>query len=160
MSKFTWSEQASVRFWAKVDKTSECWIWTGSIGGHGYGTFYVGPKKYTQAHRFSYVEEYGDMPSSVHVDHICRNRRCVNPSHLRAATHKQNVENHGGPRQNSKSGVRGVYWQPSRGLWQAQVTHERKTISRRFKNRADAESWVISTRNELHSYNDNDRKSA
>lgn len=160
MSEFTWTNSASNRFWSKVETSGECWLWTGSIGGHGYGTFYAEPKRYVPAHRFAYVETYGDVPTSIHIDHICRNRRCVRPGHLRQATHKQNVENHGGARKNSKSGVRGVYWQPSRGTWQAQVSHNGTKVSRRFKDLSDAEAWVIATRNALHTHNERDRQSA
>lgn len=157
MSKFSWSPSASERFWPKVNKTGDCWLWTGSIGGHGYGTFNVGKGKYAPAYRFAYIEAHGDIPSNVFIDHMCRNRKCVNPSHLRPVTHKQNTENHGGARTNSKSGVRGVYWQESRRMWQAQVTHNGQTVSRRFSDLSEAESWVKEKRNALHSHNDFDR---
>lgn len=155
-----WSKNAAERFWSKVRKSDGCWEWTGSIGGHGYGTFYAGPNTYVPAHRFAFVCLHGDIESSVEIDHTCRNRSCVKPDHLRRASRKQNVENHGGARRNSKSGIRGVYWQKSRGLWQAQVTHNGNTVSKRFASIADAEAWVIEMRNQRHTYNDRDRKSA
>jgi hypothetical protein len=160
MGNRTWSQNASERFWSKVDKGGECWEWIGSIGGHGYGTFYAGPKTYVPAHRFAYVTTYGEIPTSIHVDHICRNRRCVNPKHLRAATHKQNIENHNGARRNSKSGIRGVYRDETRRKWCASVTHNRRQFTKRFDRLADAKAWVIQTRIALHTHNEADRQTA
>lgn len=148
------------RFWEKVDKSGDCWKWTGAQGGWGYGNFNVGNRKYMPAHRFAYIETYGQIPTEVQVDHRCRNRMCVNPSHLRAATCKQNIENHGGASRNSQSGVRGVSWSPSRGKWLAQVCHNGERFSKRFDSVEAAEEWVVTMRNQLHSFNDQDRKSA
>lgn len=77
------------RFWAKIQRTETCWDWTGAINSRGYGVI----KKNDNillAHRYSYQEHKGKIPTGISIDHVCHNKRCVNPSHLRLATDKQN----------------------------------------------------------------------
>lgn len=80
------------RFWSKVDTTGDCWDWTASvIGGPrgGYGQFRVG-RKMRKAHVVSYEAHVGPVPPGLQLDHLCRNRRCVNPAHLEPVTARQN----------------------------------------------------------------------
>ncbi len=76
------------RFWAKVDTSalSGCWQWTGSLIWHGYGHFSITRKKATGAHRYAYELLVGPIPDGLEIDHLCRNRGCVNPLHLEAVT--------------------------------------------------------------------------
>jgi HNH endonuclease len=77
------------RFFNKVQKTDSCWLWTGSIEANGYGRFRA-PNK-VSAHRFSYETFVGHISSGLVIDHLCRVRNCVNPEHLEAVTHLENV---------------------------------------------------------------------
>lgn len=72
---------AEQRFWAQVDASGDCWIWTGSRTDNGYGQMMV---NYQQclAHRLAYEFLVGAIPEGLTIDHLCRNRPCVNPDHL------------------------------------------------------------------------------
>lgn len=81
---------ATERFWRHVEKTPDCWNWTGVLAGGGYGKFnfrYVG----IQAHRVSFFLAGRVIPDGMVLDHLCRNRRCVRPDHLEAVTERENV---------------------------------------------------------------------
>lgn len=78
------------RFWEKVEKTDNCWNWTGAHTGAGYGNFYIGDKVLMGAHKFSYELVNGKVPEPLVLDHLCRNRGCVNPAHLEVVTEREN----------------------------------------------------------------------
>ncbi|PMQ19299.1 HNH endonuclease [Glutamicibacter arilaitensis] len=145
------------RFWSKVDKTNECWNWLGTEHSAGYGKFSI-DGKYHYAHRVSYEKLVGEIPPGMEIDHICHNRKCVNPDHLRVTTPKQNNENHQGPKADSVTRVRGVHWYEARSKYMAQVGHNgRNVYVGYFTDIAEAEKAVIAKRNELHTHNDLDR---
>lgn len=147
------------RFWAKVDKSAGCWVWTGSHNNQGYGTTSV-DGVHVYAHRASFQMAHGPIPEGAVIDHICHTRDCVKPEHLRIATSKQNMENLLGAQINSKSGVRGVY-RREYGKWQVQVTHNRRVYNGgTFNELADAETAAIELRNKLYTHNDMDRIAA
>lgn len=92
---------AEQRFLAKVNKhgaiaayaphLGRCWIWTGYTSRLGYGIFGPGGRSVTMpAHRWSYEHFVGPVPDGLELDHLCRVRRCVNPLHLEAVTHREN----------------------------------------------------------------------
>lgn len=69
-----------------------CWVWQRSLGGGGYGHVGVrADKKTWYAHRLSYTLLVGDIPVGLDLDHLCRNRACINPEHLEPVTHEENV---------------------------------------------------------------------
>ena len=138
-------------FWLRVEKTDSCWLWLGkkSTADYGYVQF---DGSIVGAHRYSWELANGKIPSGTVIDHLCHIRSCVNPEHLRVASHKQNMENLRGPREGTKSGVRGVYWDSEREAWRAEVKHNHVSIPLgRFDTIAEAEIAAIRKRKELFS---------
>lgn len=88
--------QIQARFWVKVQKTDGCWLWTGRLDSHGYGLFRA-PGIRIRAHRFAYQALVSFIPEGLHIDHLCRNRQCVNPAHLEPVTCKENLLRGEGP---------------------------------------------------------------
>ena len=74
--------------------SSGCWLWTGTIGYWGYGQFASRGKTY-RAHRLVYEAVRGSVPSTL--DHLCRNKLCVNPDHLEAVSVRENTLRGVGP---------------------------------------------------------------
>jgi len=83
---------------------SGCWIWTGSLNGKGYGQMYWRGRVWA-AHRVSYALLGGPLMDGLELDHLCRNRPCVNPDHLEQVTHRVNVVRGWRARELSPSGL-------------------------------------------------------
>lgn len=87
-SEFWWFVQDRIR-----KDEGGCWLWT-STKSDGYGLFnsrHLNPFTTRRAHRVIYQAVRGKLPQSVSLDHLCRNRACVNPEHMRCASNRENV---------------------------------------------------------------------
>jgi hypothetical protein len=69
--------------------SGECWIWKGGLT-KGYGHFWFAGKT-TKAHRWFWEQASGPVPKGYHLDHLCKNPRCVNPAHLELVTVRENI---------------------------------------------------------------------
>lgn len=86
------------RFWAKVEKTATCWLWTACCRQDGYSQFWLNGKM-RRAHLLAYEALIGPVPAGLVLDHVkergCVNRNCVNPDHLEPVTRGENIKRGG-----------------------------------------------------------------
>jgi hypothetical protein len=73
-----------------VDEATGCWLWQGAKVGAGYGTIKVDGRTIL-THRLAYELFVGPIPTALELDHLCRVPACVNPAHLEAVTHAENM---------------------------------------------------------------------
>jgi len=91
MTKKHGPEKTLEKFYERVskDQASGCWNWVGYVDQDGYGNFYCG--KSMGAHRYAYRRFVGPLARILVVDHLCNNKLCVNPEHLKQTTQRENV---------------------------------------------------------------------
>lgn len=75
----------------RLEDKTKCLMWTAGKDKGGYGRFFADRRMWL-AHRFSYVYHKGEIPAGLELDHICRNRSCVNYNHLEPVTRKVNLD--------------------------------------------------------------------
>lgn len=155
--RISWDTPFAERFWSYVDKSGDCWIWMGYLV-RGYGYTKTGDRG-GYAHRFAYEMEFGPIPEGDEIDHKCRNRSCVRPSHLHAVSHRLNRENLSGATAASKSGVRGVHMDKRNGRWQVTAkSNGRRYSGGMYADLKEAEAAAIALRNKVFTNNLADRK--
>lgn len=145
------------RFWTYVDKSGECWIWTGGRQ-HQYGAFWAGEGRSKRAHRFAWEITNGPLADGEALDHVCRNTLCVRPSHLRIASKSENGQNLPNRRRGTQTGVRGVTWHKGQRKYHARVgLAGRMHFIGAFDSIEEAESAVRLARLGVHTHNEEDR---
>lgn len=90
------------RILQRVQHTETCWLWTGTKQPNGYGYTHwkkAGVWRNALVHRLFYEAHRGPIPEGLEINHRCKVRHCVNPAHLEAVTHAENLltRNHRGP---------------------------------------------------------------
>lgn len=79
-------------FWSKVEKTDTCWNWIAGKDTGGYGIFGAGKLRgNVRVHRFSWEINVGKIPDGMTIDHLCKNRACVNPGHMEMVSRRLNA---------------------------------------------------------------------
>lgn len=127
-------------------RDGDCITWTGNTSPDGYGRIRLDGAM-PRVHRVAWSLEHGAIPEGVEIDHSCWNRACINVEHLRLASRAENVRSREGANANSRTGVRGVYWDAERQSYRAQVG--RRYLGR-FDNIEDAAGAVASARAEAY----------
>lgn len=89
----SWLRRMAKPFDYYIDKSGECWLWTGTVAPNGYGRVsYKGV--YRGAHRVAYERAFGEIPAGLQIHHKCHVPNCVNPAHLQALTYAQHWPRH------------------------------------------------------------------
>jgi hypothetical protein len=113
------------RFFACVAEVGDCWVWSGPVLKGGYGKF-VAEKRDLLAHRWAYEFLRSEIPAGLHLDHLCRNRPCVNPWHLEPVTARVNLHRSGnyiGVNARKTHCIRGHAFDEANTYWSRNNTH-------------------------------------
>ena len=138
------------RFAVSVDRTGGCWEWRGCHDREGYArTAYK--KKNVLLHRWAYEHFVGPIPEDYVVDHICHNKGCVNPQHLRACTMQANCQNRlRANRDNRSTGRLGVK-KTQTGRFEATIKIDSKLSSLGSFDDLEVAAWIaLRARQELY----------
>ena len=140
------------QFWANVPVggPAECWTWKGSTLPSGYGTARINGVN-TTVHRHMWILKVGPIPEDAVIDHLCSNRSCVNPRHLRVVEQQINAADRAYFPRNT-SGYRNVYYDKSRDKWVGSFGHYGKIQVGRFDTPEEAAEAVRKKKLEIYGY--------
>lgn len=130
----TFDAAAKARFWSKVSPApaDACWIWHGASNGRGYGNVGRNNKTYL-AHRVAYELTFGPVPEGKDLDHLCKTKSCVNPTHLEPVSFLANMRRRysDAPDERETHCVHGHELTPENTLWANHRTGRRAGQSKR-----------------------------
>lgn len=142
---YKYRRSTEIAFWPHVQKTDNCWLWTGRKDGKGYGQLKVRGRR-TGAHRVSWEIHNGPIPEGLHCLHKCDNPPCVNPEHLFIGTQDDNLKDMIRKGRSAKGQRNGMLKHPDRQargeqLPQAKLRAEQVLLIREqaAKGKSDAE---------------------
>lgn len=142
-----------------VEAGGGCLIYPMKPRPNGYCVINSG-NKLRRAHRIAWeLANHEPIPAGWVVDHICHNRACCNPEHLRICTQGQNLQNRKGAQPHSRTAVRGVTYRESTGRYIVKAKHQGHTYHGGcFADIHEAEQAAIALRNKLFTHNFLDRQ--
>lgn len=133
------------RFWAKVQKRDQCWLWTGAASRQGYGQLLF-KRKNEKAHRLSWQLHNGAIPEGVWVLHKCDVKKCVRPDHLFLGTRLDNVRDmiaKGRDARGERSATAKLTEGKVREIISIGSSLSRAEIGRRFGVHSTTVSWIL-----------------
>lgn len=144
------------RFWASVQKTDKCWLWTSATNKNGYGVLRLsGVKSNVLVHRFSYQIHFGEAPDDKRVCHRCDIRNCVRPDHLFLGTQTDNLRDMYKKDRHPKGQDRGHAKLTDEAVQQIRALYQegrirQKELARRFGVSQGTVSEIISRKRWTH----------
>ena len=127
-------------------RVGECLLWDGKLDTHGYGVMVI-KNKMRRVHRVAFELAKGPIPEGLVIDHLCFNRHCVNPDHLRAVTNQMNTLRRRGANQNNKgTGLRNVYVNRSGSYFVSLTADGKRYYGGTFTSLEDANAAAVQLR--------------